>query len=187
MLQLISVALAALMGFSPLAKLVNAAPTHTNAVSMNESPSATAASAVMPMNWNRQDIEGVLVARINEAINKDSMILVKRADENGAAPLTLDTIFRGFFDNIINHIIEVTPLNDIVHGNYDFLYQIFLAKVQEILTGVTGDASATTPAPSDEGDSEYDDDDEDDDSDDDNDDNDDEDNDNHKHWKHQHA
>ncbi|GAN08991.1 hypothetical protein MAM1_0236d08511 [Mucor ambiguus] len=191
MLRLISFAMFALMGLSSVA---NAAPTHANAMAMNESPSASASTAVM--NWSQKNIEDILSARLAEAMDKDAMFLVKRADE----PISLDTLFRGLFDNIINHIIEVTPLNDIVHGNYDFLYQLFLTKVQEIITGVTnGDA----PAPSDEGDSEFDendaeddddendeDDDGDDDEDEDEDDEDDEDNeedeDDRKHWRHNH-
>lgn len=183
MLQFISIAMFALMGFSPLA---NAAPTHSNAVAMNESP-AIASSAAIPNTWNQQDIENILSARIAKAMEKDTMIMVKRADEDGSAPLSLDTLFRSLFDNVINHIIEVTPLNDIVHGNYDFLYQIFLGKVQEILTGAPADGF---PAPSDEGDSEYDENDEDNDDEDEDEDDDDEedededDEDEKKHWKH---
>ncbi|KAK4519838.1 uncharacterized protein ATC70_010081 [Mucor velutinosus] len=175
MLRLISIAVFALMGFSSVA---NAAPTHANAMAMNESPSASASATLM--NWSQKNIEDILSARLAEAMDKDTTFMVKRADE----PISLDTLFRGLFDNIINHIIEVTPLNDIVHGNYDFLYQLFLAKVQEIITGVT---SGDAPAPSDEGDSEFDEndevDDEDEDSDDNEDDEDDEDDD-HKDWKH---
>jgi hypothetical protein len=148
MLQLISIAMFALMGFSPLA---NAAPTHSNAIAINESP-AIVSAATIPNTWNHQDIESILSARISKAMEKDTMIMVKRANEDVSAPLSLDTLFRSLFDNVINHIIEITPLNDIVHGNYDLLYQIFLGKVQEILTGAPATVS---PAPSDEVDSEY--------------------------------
>lgn len=52
------------------------------------------------------------------------------------APLELESTFRGLFDNLVGYIIQVTPLNDIVHGNYDFLYEIFTSKVKEALSSI---------------------------------------------------
>lgn len=66
------------------------------------------------------------------------------SNEENPNPFNLEDLFRGVFDKIVDHIIEVTPLNDIVHGNYDLLYEIFTAKVQEILSGA-GDAGEQAP------------------------------------------
>ncbi|KAG2199333.1 hypothetical protein INT47_012967 [Mucor saturninus] len=149
MLQLIPIALFALSGFSAVA---NAAPT-PNAL-MSASPMAEApvgiVSAPAAANWKRHHqqaaeshifTEAFIKSAVAEAMAKQNSVLVKRED---AAPgIDLGGIFRGVFDKIVDHIIEVTPLNDIVHGNYDFLYDIFLAKIGEAVSGAGAPAEET--------------------------------------------
>lgn len=56
-------------------------------------------------------------------------------DDNEPA-FDIEHLVRGLFDRVIDYVIEVTPLNDIAHGNYDFLYKIFTDKVGEIMNGM---------------------------------------------------
>ncbi|KAG2234012.1 hypothetical protein BDF21DRAFT_429779 [Thamnidium elegans] len=148
MLQLISIALFALAGLSSVA---NAAPTG-NALMDSTSPITNAAVGNMntfPTNWKRDHqvdhqqagttvlTEEFIKAAIAQAMTHQSK-MSKREDE----PFNLSVVFRGVFDKLIDYIIEVTPLNDIVHGNYDLLYDIFLDKVGELVSGVTAGAEA---------------------------------------------
>ncbi|GAA5817602.1 hypothetical protein MFLAVUS_011150 [Mucor flavus] len=143
MLQLISIALFALAGLSSVA---NAAPTG-NSLMNTASPIANAAVGNMntvPINWKRDHqidhhqadttvlTEEFIKAAIAQAMTHQNK-MSKREDE----PFDLSVVFRGVFDKLIDYIIEVTPLNDIVHGNYDLLYDIFLDKVGELVSGVT--------------------------------------------------
>lgn len=146
MLQLISIALFALAGLSSVA---NAAPTG-NSLMNTASPIANAAVGNMntvPINWKRDHqvdyqqvdttvlTEEFIKAAIAQAMSHQSK-MSKREDE----PFNLSVVFRGVFDKLIDYIIEVTPLNDIVHGNYDLLYDIFLDKVNELVSGVAAGA-----------------------------------------------
>ncbi|GAA5804434.1 hypothetical protein EDC94DRAFT_285210 [Helicostylum pulchrum] len=146
MLQLISIALFALAGLSSVA---NAAPTG-NSLMDTASPIANAAVGNMntvPINWKRDHqvdhqqvdttvlTEEFIKAAIAQAMTHQSK-MSKREDE----PFDLSVVFRGVFDKLIDYVIEVTPLNDIVHGNYDLLYDIFLDKVGELVSGVTAGA-----------------------------------------------
>jgi hypothetical protein len=155
MYNLISIAMLAFVGFAPLAAT---APTH---MGMNE---VAAASSAMPgaaaVAWNsEQSQHDDVIARSNhfieaaiaQALAEHRGTIMKRATTNGdgqdAPVFDLSAVFRGLFDNVVNYIIQVTPLNDIVHGNYDLLYDIFLTKVDELFSGMGAPNTTATPTP----------------------------------------
>lgn len=157
MLQLIPIALFALAGFS---SVITAAPTHHQVDAISTGPPTTVEGMFvgeMPSNsWKRhhhqeaEDFELFELSNqfVNEAIAKATssehniMEMIKRqSDETsteGQVPemMSFEDMFRNFFDKVIDHIIEVTPLNDIVHGNYDLLYDLFLQKLQELASNI---------------------------------------------------
>jgi hypothetical protein len=172
MLQLISIALFALAGFS---SLVNAAPIHhgadlheTSAFLENMSSVGTMNSIPTTTNWKRhhhQESEDFELSNkfIDQAISramiseqKRNMVeIMKRqsddetnTDDEVVPEFNLEDMFRGIFDKVVDHIIEVTPLSDIVHGNYDLLYDLSLSKLQELVSsiGANIEAGATTAA-----------------------------------------
>jgi hypothetical protein len=151
MYNLISIAMFAFIGFAPLA---TSAPTR---MGMNE---VTAAAApVMPapaaVAWNSESDafarsnSYIIETALAQALSDRRSTIIKRSHNGGnegAPQLDLNVVFRGLFDNIVDYVIESTPLNEIVHGNYDLLYDLFLAKIDEIFTNMATPDASTTPA-----------------------------------------
>ena len=146
MFQLIPITLFALAG------LVAAAPTAVH----NEPLSVMNTEPIMksnPIVWKRHHPQSAVDFGTSNEFIKSTIAktlaeheeLIKRQDLPVLPIPNLEDVFRGIFDRIIDHIIEVTPLNDIVHGNYDLLYDLFSSKIQEIFANLGNGIDQSPP------------------------------------------
>lgn len=149
MFQVIPLAIFALASFTTAAPIT--APNGVVPITKATMP----ASLDLPLNWKRDQqssngINKLVESAIIQVLSQQNS-LTKRQNE---VPFELETMFRGLFDKVVSYVIQVTPLHEIVEGNYDILYGFLSEKISEAIAGfgqappqAAGEDGASSPAP----------------------------------------